>query len=185
MSPSLWKIVLHELKKYREQPFFRYCGIIQIITILESRLDIQLSHKDIFSWFSKFTWFCAPYQIYKKLQQRWLHASIFAKTHATIDNIKNMIYRNKNVILLTGHWYTKTWRSFNPLKAFFSQHYISIWWYDEEKRGFYVYDSTIRYAEAWTASALPIGNLFLPEHIVQRALSWGGRWLLDDIMIVV
>lgn len=165
------------------QPFYRYCGVFQVMTILQSRFGVQKWHKEFFKWFTKFTWFALPHQLVKKLNELWLPASFVNKSHFTIDTLKEYIRDNKNIILLTGHGYNIKWKSFNPIKALFAQHYISIWGYDDEKKWFYIYDSTVK--QKRLNKDIPIGNMFLSEHIVKRSLAWAGWGLLRDVIIAV
>lgn len=175
-------IISHRPTRYLTQPFYRYCGIFQIITILESRFRIEKKPHEIFTGFSKLTWFCVPRQIVRKFNELGLNAAFMKKHHLTTDSIKSCLLNNKNVILLTGHGYSKTGKTFNAIKALFSQHYISIWGYDDARKWFFVYDSTIKES---TESGLPVWNIFLPERIVKRSLARAWRGMLDDVIIVV
>ena len=176
-------IVTYKPTKYMTQPFYRYCGIFQIMTILESRFWLQKWHKEFFTWFTKFTWFTLPNQLVKKFNELWLSASFLNKEHFTIESVKHYLNNDKNIVLLTGHGYKTKWDSFNPLKAFFGQHYISIWGYDNIKKGFYIYDSSIKQTKI--NRSLPIGNMFLPEYIMRKALARAWWWLMRDVIIVV
>jgi hypothetical protein len=176
-------IVTHIPKKYMTQPFYRYCGIFQIATIYESRTNKSIDPNKIFGGFIWLTGFCTPKQIVRKFNQLGLPSSIMNRREMTLANIKESVKNNHNVILLSWHGYTKTGDTFNPLKAFFSQHYISIRWYDDSRKWFFVYDSSIKQGKAHLH--LPVGNMFIPERIIKRAFARAWWWLMSEVAIVV
>ena len=170
-------------QRYMTQPFYRYCGIFQIATVFESRFWAHINPKKIFTWFVKFTWFCTPKQIVNKFNDLWLKASLVHKNHMTLDTIKDCLKNNQNIILLTWHGYNKRGDTFYQLKAFFAQHYISIWGYDADRKWFFVYDSSVKQHNA--NKDLPVGNIFLSERIVKRALSRAWWWFMSRVGIIV
>jgi hypothetical protein len=176
-------IVTHVPKKYMTQPLFRYCGIFQIATIYESRFNKTIDPKSIFRGFTRLAWYCTPKQIIKKLQQLGLPSSIISKKDITLDVIKQSLQNDQNLILMIWHGYNKSGDGFNALKGFLLPHYISVWWYDEVRKWFFVYDSALKQRHAHVG--LPVGNMFIPEHIMKKACARAWWWLMSEVAIVV
>jgi hypothetical protein len=86
------------------------------------------------------------------------------------------------IILLISHAYSST-RNFSFRRAFTLQHYISLRWYDDEKRIFYVYDSNTEKENH--GAILPVGNIVLDYDRLLRYRRLGGRGLHRNFGIAV
>jgi len=81
--------------------------------------------------------------------------------------LKNLLNKNRPVILLIGNGYGKNGKH-SSLKAKLVGHWISLWGYDENKNRFYVYDSAARNID----NQIPIGNISRSYQEIIR--DWNG-----------
>jgi len=97
-------------------------------------------------WRSRTTYLMTPWWITKVLKKYKLKYSIIkARTLSDEEKLYLLKYnlRKWPIILLVANWQTKKKR-FSRGRALTHRHYITLWWYDERKKMFYVYDSNTK-----------------------------------------
>lgn len=137
-------------------------------------------------WISRVSGYMFPWGLLKVLRQHWLHASPLhckrMKNERKIERLK-ILLRKGPVILLISHAYSSK-RHFSFRRAFMLQHYITLRWYDDEKRIFYVYDSNTEKSHHKGAT-LPVGNIVLEYHRLLQYRRLSVRWLYRNFAISV
>jgi hypothetical protein len=97
-------------------------------------------------WRSRKTYLMTPWWILKVLKKYKLNYSIL-KARKLKENEKLFLLKQNlkdgPIILLVANWQTKKKR-FNRWKALTHWHYITLWWYNDKKKIFYVYDSNTK-----------------------------------------
>ncbi len=166
----------HPNYKYKTHPLLRYCGALQVAHIIEAKVWKKLSYRSLMPWISGYVGLCGPGKVFNVLKNNIDNVSLTQNN--TIDVLKREIDDNKICLLLVGHGYNQGGEWFNIIKAIILQHYISVWWYDEEKDWFFVYDSSIK-----SAQNLPIGNIFLSTWTLKKCWSRWWLWIYQNILI--
>src|SRR3989344_7405981 len=99
-----------------------------------------------------------------------------------IELLKKSISEDKPVMLRIGNGYLKSGK-YNPFRASFMGHWITLWGYNDKEKAFYVYDSYIPIKKH--DKAIPIGNTKRTYQEVLR--DWGKgfqfRWRYSSITI--
>jgi len=151
-----------------------YCGLFTLKAVVESFKNVHNSVKKYTDWFlRKIIWFMWTHGLVKILKKYWINANRgFCKLKSMvqkIDFLKNHLH-NWPMIVIIAHGYNKK-TNFNILQSIFKQHIISIWWYDDEKKIFYCYDSHTDRVE----KDLPVWNIEIDyEDLVSY---WWLAWL--------
>ena len=97
-------------------------------------------------WWSRKTYMMTPRWIKKVLKKYGLNYTIL---NARKLNDKERLFLLKQnlkdgpIILLIANWQTKK-RRFSRSKALTHWHYVTLWWYNDRKKVFYVYDSNTK-----------------------------------------
>ena len=97
-------------------------------------------------WWSRNTYLMTPWWILKVLKKNKLKYSILKAKKLKKEEKLFLLKQNLKdgpIILLVANWQTKK-RWFNRGKALIHWHYITLWWYDDNKKIFYVYDSNTK-----------------------------------------
>lgn len=162
---------------YITQPFFRFCGACQLSQIVLHKKGKVIHYRAIFSWLIWWLGFCSPDKLYKMCNNLWLNASLGSAW--SLEKIRNNLRQWKVIILLIAHAYDQTGSWFNVIKAPFFQHYISLWWFDDD--GFFVYDSSIKVDNP----CLPIWNTYIKNELLQRCWDWWWLWLYTHLFISI
>jgi hypothetical protein len=164
------------------------CGMYTLKAIIEWYNNSQINNYIYYAngRLGRMTWYMLPGWLLGTLRQSWLSARRIScrwmKKEKKIDRLKSMIH-DWPVILLISHAYSRT-RYFSFRRAFFLQHYISLWWYDDEKRIFYVYDSnTVK--DHHRGITLPVGNIILSYDSLLLYRRLGGRGIYRNFGIAV
>jgi len=131
-------------------------------------------------------WYMFPDSLMDVLKQHGLSSKRIhcrrTRKERKIEILKSLLQKWP-VILLISHAYSSK-RNFSFRRAFTLQHYITLWWYDDKKRIFYVYDSNTEKAHhRW--STLPVGNIILEYDRLLWYRRLGGRGLYRDFAIAV
>jgi len=154
------------------------CGMYALKAVIEWYNGNQINNYRNYAsgWFSRKTWYMLPWGLMRVLRQSWLPSKRihcrWMKKEKKIEVLKSLLHKWP-VILLISHAYNSK-RNFSFRRAFTLQHYISLRWYDDEKRIFYVYDSnTEKTHHKW--STLPVGNIILEYDRLFRYWRLGGR----------
>jgi hypothetical protein len=164
------------------------CGMYTLKAVIEWFNGSQINNYKNYAsgWLSRNTWYMLPWGLLKVLRHHWLSSQrVYCKWTKKTNKIKELqtLLNKGPVILLISHAYSSK-RDFSFRRAFMLQHYISLWWYDDEKRVFYVYDSnTEKPHHKW--ETLPVGNILLEYDKLLRYRRLGGRWLYRNFAIAV
>lgn len=164
------------------------CGMYTLKAVIEWYNDSQINNYKNYAndWLGRKFWYMFPRWLMKVLRQHWLSARRihcgWINKEKKLERLKSMLHKWP-VILLIAHAYSST-RTFSFRRAFMLQHYITLWWYDDEKRIFYVYDSnTEKSHHRW--DTLPVGNIILDYNKLLLYRRLGGRGLYMDFGIAV
>ncbi len=164
------------------------CGMYTLKAVIEWFNGSQINNYRYYAsgWLSRVTWYMLPGALTKVLKQHGLSSKRihcrWMKREKKFDRLKTLLQKWP-VILLISHAYSST-RIFSFRRAFTLQHYITLWWYDDEKRIFYVYDSNTEKTHH-KGDTLPVGNIILEYDRLLRYRRLGGRWLYRDFWIAV
>lgn len=164
------------------------CGMYTLKAVIEWSNGTQLNNYKNYAsgWFSRISWYMFPWWLFKVLRQHWLSPQRvdcrWMRNAKKIEKLQVLLHQWP-VILLISHAYSSK-RNFSFRRAFTLQHYITLWWYDDEKRIFYVYDSnTEKNHHKW--STLPAGNIILEYHRLLQYWRFGVWGLYRNFGIVV
>ncbi len=164
------------------------CGMYTLKAIIEWYTGSQINNYRNYAsgWISRKFWYMLPTWLTKVLRQLWLSAKRihcrWMKKEKKIEVLKSLLHKWP-VILLISHAYSST-RNFSFRRACTLQHYISLRWYDDEKRIFYVYDSNTEKAH-YKGDTLPVGNIILEYDRLLRYRRLGGRGFYRNFGIAV
>ncbi len=164
------------------------CGMHTLKAVIEWFNSSQINNYMNYASgrFSKHTWYMFPFGLLKVIRNhglsaRTIHCRFMSKTKK-IEILKSLL-QHWPVILLISHAYSsKTHFSFR--RAFTLQHYISLRWYDDDKRVFFVYDSNTEKPHH-RGETLPVGNILLDYDRLLRYRRLGGRGMFRDFGIAV
>ena len=164
------------------------CGMYSLKAIIEWYNGSQINNYKNYASdrFSRKTWYMFPWGLMKVLRESWLPCKRIhcrrTRKEKKIEILKYLLHKWP-VILLISHAYSST-KNFSLQRAFRLQHYITLWWYDDEKRIFYVYDSNTEKAHH-RGDTLPVGNIILEYDKLLRYRRLGGRGFYRDFGISV
>lgn len=164
------------------------CGMHTLKAVIEwhdPTIDREYSFY-VSGYYSRLTWYMLPSWLLRVLKQHGLLAKRihcrWASKQKKLETLKSLLHQGP-VILLISHAYSST-RNFSFRRAFTLQHYISLRWYDDHKRVFYIYDSNTHKPDTlWWE--IPIGNMTLSYDTLLRCRRLGWRWLYRDFGIAV
>ena len=137
---------------------FWSCAHHSLKAVIEWKQGISNPMKEYSSnWWSRLTYLMTPWWIWKVLRKYNLEYEVI-KAKKLKDQEKLILLKENlkkgPIILLVANGQTKRkWFSF--CRALFHWHYITLWWYNEKEKMFYVYDSNTRrdteqYLMKWT-----------------------------------
>jgi len=155
------------------------CGMYTLKAVIEWFNENQIyNYKNYASGrLSRLTWYMFPSWLLKVLRQHWLSSKkVYCRWMTKINKIETLktLLHKGPVILLISHAYSSK-REFSFRRALRLQHYVSLRWYDDEKRIFYVYDNNVEKPH-YKGIALPVGNIILDyDRVLQyrRLAGWG------------
>ena len=124
-----------------------WCAHYSLKAVIEWKRNIKRPIEDYSAdWWSRTTYLMTPRWIIKVLKKYKLKYSIIRAKNLD-KNEKLLLLKKKKksgpIILLVANWQTKKKR-FLRSKALIHRHYITLWWYDERHKMFYVYDSNTK-----------------------------------------
>lgn len=123
------------------------CAHYSLKAVIEWKKKIKKPIEDYSAdWWSRSTYLMTPWWITKVLKKYKLKYSIIkAKTLTKDEKLFLLKYNLKQwpIILLVANGQTKKKR-FSRRRALVHRHYITLWWYDEKNKMFYVYDSNTK-----------------------------------------
>lgn len=164
------------------------CGMYTLKAVIEWYNGSQINNYRYYAngWLSRVTGYMFPDALMNVLIENGLPSQkIYCRwtsKEKKIEMLKSLLHKWP-VILLISHAYSST-RHFSFRRAFMLQHYISLRWYDDEKRIFYVYDSNVKKMHH-KGDTLPVGNIVLEYDKLLRYWRLGGRWFYRDFWISV
>jgi len=126
---------------------FWWCAHYSLKAVIEwkNRQNYPIEHYSADRWSWK-TYLMTPWWILKVLKKYKLKYSVI-KVKKLSENEKLILLKENlkrgPIILLVANWQTRKSR-FLWWKALTHWHYVSLWWYDDEKMIFYVYDSNTK-----------------------------------------
>jgi hypothetical protein len=135
-------------------------------------------------WWSKKTYLMTPWWIKKVLKKYKLKYVILKAKKLNDDEKLFLLKQNLKdgpIILLIANWQTKKKR-FNRWKALTHRHYISLWWYDDKKNYFYVYDSNTKRR---TENSVLEWTIKVPyKYILKSRWIWAAKIIYDYAIAV-
>ncbi len=164
------------------------CGMYTLKAVIEWYNGSQINnYRNYASWrLSRLSWFMLPSGLLKVLIQHWLsvhpHHYRWMRNEKKIEILKKLLHKGP-VILLISHAYSSK-RHFSFRRAFTLQHYITLRWYDDAKRIFYVYDSNTEKIHH-KGNTLPVGNIILEYHRLLQYRRFSARWIYRNFAISV
>ena len=164
------------------------CGMYTLKAIIEWFNGSQINNYKHYagSRIGKTFWYMLPVSLIKVLTSHWVSAQrVHCRWMSTTKKIQTLqtLLHKWPVILLISHAYSNK-RNFSFRRACTLQHYITLWWYDDQKRIFYVYDSNTEKPHH-KGETLPVGNILLEYDKLLLYRRLGGRWLYRDFAIAV
>ena len=136
-------------------------------------------------WRSRKTYFMTPWWIKKVLKKYKLKYTILNARKLNNDERLFLLKQNLKdwpIILLIANWQTKKKR-FSRWKALTHRHYITLWWYNDKKKIFYVYDSNTKRE---TENRIIKWTLEIPyKYILKEWWIWVARIIYNNYAIAV
>ena len=124
-----------------------WCAHYSLKAVIEWKEKKKRPIEDYSSdWWSRKTYLMTPWWIIKVLKKYKLEYTVIkAKTLTKDERLFLLKYNLKQgpIILLVANWQTKKKR-FSRRRALVHRHYITLRWYDEKSKSFYVYDSNTK-----------------------------------------
>lgn len=164
---------------------FWWCAHYSLKAVIEwkNRENKPIEHYSV-DWRSWKTYLMTPWWIIKVLKKHDLDYSVVRVKNLSNDKKLSLLkekLRKGPIILLVANWQTnKKW--FSWWKALTHWHYISLWWYDDKEKIFYVYDSNTRRK---TSESIMKWTLKIPyKYILREWWIWASR-LINNYAIAV
>lgn len=136
-------------------------------------------------WRSRTTYLMTPWWITKVLKKYKLKYTILkARTLSDIDKLLLLksCLKDGPVILLVANWQTKR-RWFSRWRAMVHRHYVTLWWYDDKFKCFYVYDSNTKRK---TETTVMKWTLKVPyKYILKEWWIWASKIIYSNYAIAV
>ena len=135
-------------------------------------------------WWSRKTYLMTPWWILKVLKKYKLKYNVLKAKGLNNDEKLFLLKLNLKewpIILLIANWQTKKNR-FNRGKALLHWHYVTLWWYNDKKKIFYVYDSNTKRK---TGNNVMKWTLEIPYKYVLKAWWVWATKIIHDYAIAV
>lgn len=124
-----------------------WCAHYSLKAVIEWKKKIRRPIEDYSAdWWSRSTYLMTPWWIIKVLKKYNLKYSVIKAKNLDKSEKLSLLKQNLKrgpIILLVANWQTKKKRFSRP-RALIHWHYITLWWYDEKNKMFYVYDSNTK-----------------------------------------
>jgi len=133
-------------------------------------------------WWSRNTYFMTPWWIKKVLKKYNLRYSILNARKLRDKERLFLLKQNLKdwpIILLVANWQTKKKR-FLWWKALIHWHYVTLWWYNDKKKIFYVYDSNTK-RSLWSKWMLEVPY----KYILKEWKFWVSWFIYSSYAIAV
>ncbi len=165
---------------------FWWCAHYSLKAVIEWKKNISnpiIEYSD--DWWSRKTFLMTPWWIIKVLKKYKLNYSIIRARKLSKKDKLNLLKDNLKrwpIILLVANWQTKKSR-FSWWKALTHRHYVSLWWYDDKHRIFYVYDSNTRRK---TEKTIMKWTLKVPyKYILKEWWIWASKIIFNNYAIAI
>ena len=163
-----------------------WCAHYSLKAVIEWKKKTKRPIEDYAAdWWSKKTYLMTPWWITKVLKKYKLKYSIIkAKTLNNDERLFLLKYNLKQwpIILLVANWQTKKKR-FSRWRALIHWHYITLRWYDEKNKCFYVYDSNTKRK---TQTDVMEWTLKVPyKYILKERWIWASKIIYSNYAIAV
>ena len=163
-----------------------WCAHYSLKAVIEWKWNKARPIEDYSSdWRSRKTYLMTPRWIIKVLKKYKLKYSIIkAKTLTRDQKLLLLKYNLKNgpIILLVANWQTKK-KWFSRWRALIHRHYITLWWYDEKSKCFYVYDSNTKRK---TEKEVMEWTLKVPyKYIIKEWWIWASKIIYNNYAIAI
>lgn len=164
---------------------FWSCAHHSLKAVIEAKQGISKPMKAYSSnWWSRLTYLMTPWWIGKVLKKHNLEYEVIkAKRMGEVDKLMLLKEKLKRwpIILLVANGQTRrNW--FSLRRALFHWHYITLWWYHDKEKMFFVYDSNTRRD---TEQYLMKGTIKVPYKYILREWWIGATKLLYNYAIAV
>ena len=162
-----------------------WCAHYSLKAVIEWNNKKVKSIEDYSSdWWSRKTYLMTPWWIIKVLKKYKLKYSVLKAKKLNENEKLFLLKQNLNdgpIILLVANWQTKKNR-FNRWKALTHWHYITLWWYNEKRKIFYVYDSNTKRK---TGNKVMEWTLEIPyKYILKAWWVWAAK-IIHDFAVAV
>ncbi len=159
-----------------------WCGMITMQSIIQYKTNELYDYKELKGNMISKTWYIFPRSIKKILARYNIESRIsnYNSKDNTIEFIKQKIQKWP-LILLIGHAFKK-WRDFSYLWAL-SQHYVSIWGFDDERKVFYIHNSKPH--KKFLDNLLPVWNMEVKYDVLMKAWNFSYFWLRKNLYIEI
>ena len=165
---------------------FGWCAHYSLKAVIEWKNNIKKPIEEYSAdWRSRNTYLMTPWGIIKVLKKYNLKYSILKAKSFTKDEKLLLLKENLKkwpIILLVANWQTRD-KWFLLWKALTHRHYISLWWYDEKNKIFYVYDSNTRRK---TENGTMKWTLKVPyKYILKEWWIWASKIIYNNYAIAI
>ena len=124
-----------------------WCAHYSLKAVIEWKRNKVKNIEDYSSdWWSRKTYLMTPWWIKKVLKKYGLNYTILNARKLNDNERLFLLKQNLKdgpIILLIANWQTKKKR-FSRWKALTHRHYVTLWWYNDRKKVFFVYDSNTK-----------------------------------------
>ncbi len=163
-----------------------WCAHYSLKAVIEWKNRTKKPIEDYSSdWWSRATYLMTPWWILKVLKKYKLkYLIIKAKTLSDEEKLFILKYNLKRwpIILLVANWQTKK-KWFSRPRALIHRHYITLRWYDEKNKFFYVYDSNTKRK---TEKEVMEWTLKVPyKYILKEWWIWASKIIYNNYAIAV
>lgn len=159
------------------------CAHYSLKAVIEWEKNIEKPIENYSSdWWSRNTYLMTPWWIKKVLKRYKLKYTILNARKLSDDGRLFLLKQNLKdgpIILLIANWQTKKKR-FSWRKALTHRHYVTLWWYNEKKKIFYVYDSNTK-RNPWKQWTLEIPY----KYVLKGWKFWVSRFIYSSYAIAV
>lgn len=162
---------------------FWWCAHYSLKAVIEWEKKIENPiEKYSSNWWSRSTYFMTPWWIKKVLKKYNLKYVVLSARKLNDDERLFLLKQNLKdwpIILLIANWQTKKKR-FHRWKALTHWHYVTLWWFNEKKKIFYVYDSNTK-RNLWKKWTLEVPY----KYILKEWRIWVSRVIFSSYAFAV
>lgn len=163
-----------------------WCAHYSLKAVIEWKKKIRKPIEEYSAdWRSRNTYLMTPWWITKVLKKYKLEYTIIKAKILNKDERLNLLKHSLKqwpIILLVANWQTKK-KWFSRGRALTHRHYITLWWYDEKNKCFYVYDSNTKRE---TETDIMKWTIKVPyKYILKEWWIWASKIIYNNYAIAV